>query len=182
MEDKKIIELYHSRSENALVETEKKYGKLVTFLISRLIINRSDVEECTNDTYLGVWTTIPPKSPNNLKAYILKIARNQALKKYEYIHAAKRDSDLCLPYEELCNSIGQEDVNDWNNDELRELLEQFLAALPKTHRQVFMLRYWYFMPVKEIMECCHISKSKVETILFRSRNKLKDALKERSYL
>lgn len=27
MEDKKIIELYHSRSENALVETEKKYGQ-----------------------------------------------------------------------------------------------------------------------------------------------------------
>ena len=33
MEDRKIIELYNYRSENALIETDKKYGKIVTFLI-----------------------------------------------------------------------------------------------------------------------------------------------------
>lgn len=182
MDDKKIIELYNSRSENALIETEKKYGRLVIFLIGKLIKNQSDIEECANDTYLGVWTTIPPQTPNNLKAYISKIARNQAIKKYEYIHAAKRDVDMCLPYEELSNCIGKEGVEDWENNELKEVIEEFLAALPKTHRQVFMLRYWYFMSVKEIMKSCNMGKSKVETILFRTRNKLRDELLERSYL
>lgn len=80
MDDREIIKLYNCRSEDALLETEKKYGKLVSFIIGRLIKNQLDVEECTNDTYLGVWFTIPPKTPDNLKAYILKIARNQALK------------------------------------------------------------------------------------------------------
>lgn len=182
MDDKKIIELYNSRSENALIETEKKYGRLVTFLIGKLIKNQSDIEECANDTYLGVWTTIPPQTPNNLKAYILKIARNQALKKYEYIHAAKRDVDMCLPYEELSNCRRKEGVEDRENNELKEVIEEFLAALPQTHRQVFMLRYWYFMSVKEITKSCNMSKSKVETILFRTRNKLRDKLLERSYL
>lgn len=79
MDDREIIKLYNCRSEDALLETEKKYGKLVSFIIGRLIKNQLDVEECTNDTYLGVWFTIPPKTPDNLKAYILKIARNQAL-------------------------------------------------------------------------------------------------------
>lgn len=91
MDDKNIIELYNARSENALIETERKYGKLVTFLISKLIKNHLDVEECTSDTYLGIWLTISPQVPDNLKAYTLKVARNQALKKYEYLHAAKRD-------------------------------------------------------------------------------------------
>lgn len=112
MDDREIIKLYNCRSEDALLETEKKYGKLVSFIIGRLIKNQLDVEECTNDTYLGVWFTIPPKTPDNLKAYILKIARNQALKKYEHIHAAKRDIDMCLPYEELSNYLakaGEED-------------------------------------------------------------------------
>lgn len=182
MEDKEIIELYHSRSEAALIETEKKYGKLVTFLISKLIINRSDVEECANDTYLGIWMTIPPKSPNNLKAYVLKIARNQALKKYEYLHAAKRDIDRSLPYEELSNCMAKKDANDEGNSELKEIIEEFLASLSQKYREVFMLRYWYFLSVKEIMECCHMSKSKVETILFRTRKKLKGLLAERGYL
>ena len=49
MEDRKIIELYNYRSENALIETDKKYGKIVTFLICKLIKNTLDVEECRND-------------------------------------------------------------------------------------------------------------------------------------
>lgn len=182
MDDQKIIELYNSRSENALIETEKKYGNLVTFLIGKFIKDKSDVEECANDTYMGVWTTIPPQSPVNLKAYILKIARNQALKKYEYLHATKRDIDKCLPYEELSNYLKNESVNDWENDELKEIIEVFLESLSKSHRQVFMLRYWYFMSITEIMQCCNMSKSKVETILFRTRNKLRDYLTERGYL
>ena len=39
---------------------------------------------------------------------------------------------------------------------------------------VFVLRYWYFMPVEEISKCCNMNKSKVETILFRTGNKLKE--------
>ena len=126
--------------------------------------------------------TIPPKTPDNLKAYILKIARNQALKKYEHIHAAKRDIDMCLPYEELSNYLAKAGEEDWENNELKDIVEDFLESLQKPHRQVFVLRYWYFMSVKEIMKCCNMSKSKVETILFRTRKKLREQLAERKYL
>ena len=182
MEDKKIIELYNSRSEDAVAETKNKYGKLISFVISKILRNPSDIEECENDTYLGVWNTIPPKQPDNLKAYVLKIARYQALKKYEYLHAAKRDIDKCIPYEELSNYLEQKNLTEREESELKEILNDFLAPLPKSQRQVFLLRYWYFMSVKEISKNCNMSKSKVETILFRTRRKLKDYLKERRYL
>lgn len=81
MDDREIIKLYNCRSEDALLETEKKYGKLVSFIIGRLIRNQLDVEECTNDTYLGVWFTIPPKTPDNLKAYIFKNCKESGAKK-----------------------------------------------------------------------------------------------------
>ena len=48
MDDREIIKLYNCRSEDALLETEKKYGKLVSFIIGKLIKNQLDVEECTN--------------------------------------------------------------------------------------------------------------------------------------
>ena len=150
MEDRKIIELYNYRSENA----------------------------CRNDTYLGAWMTIPPIIPDNLKAYLLKIARNQALKKYEYIHAAKRDIDKCVPYEELSNYLAKEYMDDWRENELKEQIDIFMTSLSKSHRQIFILRYWYFMPVKEIAKCTNMSISKVESILFRTRKKLKKQLTE----
>lgn len=181
MDDREIIKLYNCRSEDALLETEKKYGKLVSFIIGKLIKNQLDVEECTNDTYLGVWFTIPPKTPDNLKAYILKIARNQALKKYEHIHAAKRDIDMCLPYEELSNYLAKAGGENWENNELKNIVEDFWNRC-KTSSTSFVLRYWYFMSVKEIMKCCNMSKSKVETILFRTRKKLREQLAERKYL
>lgn len=182
MDDKKIIELYNSRAEDALAETEKKYGNLVIFIIRKILTNRLDVEECVNDTYLGIWTTIPPKSPDNFKAYVLKIARNQALKRYEYLHAKKRDENVCLPYEEMSNFLKGEGVDCADENGLKETLEEFLSGISKTHRQVFMLRYWYFMPVREIALCCGMSKSKTESILFRVRKKLKIYLEERRYL
>lgn len=182
MDDKKIIELYHARSEEALKETDVKYGKLISFSIGKILLNHSDREECMNDTYLGIWMTIPPQKPDNLKAYILKIARNQALKKYEYIHAAKRDIDKCMPIEELNNFIKVERENFSDIKELKDALEEFMDGLSKVHRQVFMLRYWYFMSIKEIAQSCNMSISKTESILFRVRQKLKVFLTERRFL
>lgn len=182
MEDRKIIELYNSRSEDAVKETKNKYGKLISFVIGKVLKNRSDVEECEADTYLGIWNTIPPNNPDNLKAYVLKIARYQAVKKYEYLHAAKRNINMCVPYEELSDYLGKEYVDEWEADELRDIVNDFMVSLPEAQRQVFLLRYWYFMSVKEISKNCSMSKSKVETILFRTRNKLKEYLEERKYL
>ena len=140
MDDREIIKLYNCQSEDALLETEKKYGKLVSFIIGRLIKNQLDVEECTNDTYLGVWFTIPPKTPDNLKAYILKIARNQALKKHEHIHAAKRDIDMCLPYEELSNYLAKAGEEDWEKDESKDIVEGFFGIVAKTSSTSFCIK------------------------------------------
>ena len=31
-----------------------------------------------------------------------------------------------------------------------QIADTILDSLPKEHREVFVLRYWYFMPVEEI--------------------------------
>lgn len=99
-----------------------------------------------------------------------------------YIHAAKRDIDKCVPYEELSNYLAKEYMDDWRENELKEQIDIFMTSLSKSHRQIFILRYWYFMPVKEIAKCTNMSISKVESILFRTRKKLKKQLTERKYL
>ena len=46
MEDSQIIELYWQRSENAIAETAKKYGKLCRHIAMNIVGNFSDAEEC----------------------------------------------------------------------------------------------------------------------------------------
>ena len=60
MEDEKIIDLYWQRSQDAIVQTDKKYGKLCRRISFNILSNVEDSEECVSDTYLAVWNKLPP--------------------------------------------------------------------------------------------------------------------------
>lgn len=60
MEDAQIIELFFARSEDAISELDKKYGKLCHKLADNILASAQDAEECVNDAYLSTWNAIPP--------------------------------------------------------------------------------------------------------------------------
>ena len=107
MEDKQIIELYFNRSEQAIEETSSKYGKLTRSISYHIVRNEEDTEECVSDTYLALWNTIPPENPDPFVAYILRIARNIAIKKLRYNTADKRNNsyDINLGDKKLSDHI-----------------------------------------------------------------------------
>ena len=90
MEDKEIIELFWSRSEEAIQETAKKYEKYCYYIAYGILQNTEDAKECVNDAYFQLWDTIPPQKPSQLSTFIGKITRNLALNKWEYYNAKKR--------------------------------------------------------------------------------------------
>ena len=52
MDDLRIIELYFERDEQAIKETDAKYGKLCHSIAYNILNNHEDSEECVNDTYV----------------------------------------------------------------------------------------------------------------------------------
>ncbi len=184
MNDIDIICLYQQRSEQAIAFTKEQYGRLVRHIISRILQSTQDTEECENDTYLAVWHTIPPQQPKHFKAYLAVIARNLALKRYEYLHAEKRNPEAAVSFEELedCLSDHSDGGIRYTDAELRETINAFLSTLKAEHRKIFLLRYWQCCSVQEIMQHCGSSKSKIESILFRTRSKLRTYLEERGYM
>lgn len=100
-EDEKIIELFFERSEQAIHELDRKYGKVCHRLSYNIVNSRQDAEECVNDAYLGAWNAIPPAKPKPLQAYICKIVRNISLKMYYRNKAAKRNSTYEIAMQEL---------------------------------------------------------------------------------
>ena len=62
--------------------------------------------------------------------------------------------------------------------ELEQAVGRFVAALPEAEKAVFILRYWHLIPIAEIAERLHFSQSKTKSMLFRTRNKPKNYLKE----
>ena len=181
MDDKKIIDLLFARSETAITELELKYGKAVKRICMNVLGNSEDTEECANDTYLAVWNAIPPNKPDNLLPYVLKIARNLALKRVAFNTAAKRDNryDICLSELEACLPSSETVESEFSKNELLKALEAFIKTLDSDDRILFIRRYWYFESAKDSASFMHISENNVNVRLARIRKKLKNFLLER---
>ncbi len=174
--DLQIIELYFQRSEEAIKETQSKYGSLCFRVAHNILGNNEDAEECVNDAYLSVWNAVPPTRPNDLRAFVCGIVRNLSLMRYKYDHAKKRDRYSLVPLSDIeetadnSRSISDEDIG--------KLISDFLRKQDPDARNIFIRKYWFCDPIDDIASDYSFSKSKVKSMLFRTRNKLKKYLKE----
>ena len=182
MEDSQIIGLLFERSEQAIRGIQEKYGGLCRSVVSKILPDFRDVDECISDTYLRVWRSIPPQRPDRLDSYIARVARNAALDRHDYNRASLRNSALTLAYEELEFVLPSRDEA---VDQLafRTFLNQFLRSQKKDARVMFLRRYWYGDSISQIAAAFGCGEEKVKSTLFRTRNKLRDAMiKEGIYL
>lgn len=175
MDDLKIIDLYLSRSEDAIIETDLKYGKLCRYVAMNILRNNEDSEECINETYFSAWNVIPPQMPKKLSAFISRITRNLALKKYEYNSAAKRNPEVLVSLTELDECVSGSDYveTELENKRIEKAINDFLWQQDNDKRTVFILRYWYFEPIAGICKRCGLSQSKITSMLYHTRQDLK---------
>ena len=180
MKDEKIIELFLSRDERALEETEKKYGDLIYYISSNFLALREDREECVNDVYLALWNSIPPTEPKSLSAYISEITRRQAMKKSRANNAWKRGGQVKMVNEELLSMLDDgTDLSElYESRRAGELISQFLQSRPERERQMFLMRYFFDMSPSDIAKQMHCGESMVKMKLFRTRKKLAEYLKK----
>ena len=183
MEDSEIIALFFARDEKAIDESSRKYGSLCRTVAGRILDSVQDTEECVSDTWLRAWDAIPPEHPKRLDAFFAKITRNLALDRWRSSHTKKKgggETELCL--EELKNTLSPEsDADPVDRMILRELLNCFLRGLSAETREIFLLRYWYFCPVKEIAQRTGKSTAAVKVTLHRTRESLRQYLEKEGF-
>ena len=181
MEDEKIIDLYFQRDEAAISESDRKYGHYLKTVSYNVLRNTEDSEECVSDTWLHAWNSIPPTRPRILKAWFAKVTRNLSLNRLQESRAQKRgggETDVALDELEECLPSVESVEDQIDGIVLSDMITSFLTELPKKHRIIFLQRYFYACEIKEIAELNHVGESYVKTLLFRIRNRLKEALEK----
>lgn len=176
MEDIKIVELYWNRDESAINESRTKYGGYCSTIANNILHSAEDTKECVSDTWFRAWNTMPPQKPDRLAVFFGRITRNLAIDRYRRDKSQRYgggQTALCL--DELGECIGEDSPIE-DTLELKELLNRFLRDLSEKNRNIFLLRYWYMMPVAEIANRNSISEGAVKMILHRVRRKLRDYL------
>ena len=173
MEDAQIVSLYWNRDERAIGETDKKYGKYLQTIAYNILADREDASESVNDTYLAAWDSMPPHRPNVLSTYLGKLTRRISIDCFRKKHAQKRGGEYALSLEELGEYIGHNTTEEGLDVQLlADAIGQYLNTVTQEARRVFIGRYYYLDPVREIARYCHISESKVKMLLLRTRQGL----------
>lgn len=184
MDDSIIVELYWSRSEDAITKTTSKYGKYCYAIAYNILASTEDADESVNDTYLGAWNTMPPHRPSILSTFLGKITRRISIDRWRERNAEKRGGgEPALALDELseCLSSSVDTEQAVLFQELTKAVNSFLQALPLDERDVFVCRYWFLASIAEISENFGFSQSKTKSMLFRTRKKLQVHLQKEGF-
>ena len=181
MEDAEILKLYSVRSERAITATGEKYGAACLNLAERMLGSPQDAEECLNDALLAAWNAIPPEMPEQLGAYLSVLTRNRALNRIKQ-RSSQRNGGGQIPavLDELADCLPAAETVEAGLDErlFLERLEAFLDTQSREARVIFVKRYFYLYPCKEIAAAMRLSEVKVRVTLSRIRKKLKAFLEK----
>lgn len=181
MNDAQIIDLYFARSEQAIRETDVKYGSYCYKIAYGILGSREDSEESVSDTWFSAWKTIPPARPTKFSTFLGKLTRNISIDRWRRSTAKKRgggEMDIALEELEDCVSGGQSLEDALARKEAAACVNRFLSSLSVDERKVFLCRYWYVNSLNDIAGMTGFSVGKIKSMLFRLRKRLSDQLAE----
>ena len=185
MDDAEIIRLYCDRNEDAVKATEEKYGAYLMKVAMNILNDEEDAREAVNDTYYKAWCTIHEHPPDHLLAYLTKLLRRTAIDIFKGRHRKKRQNmEYALSLSELeeCLSAGNTTEEAADYSLLKESIDRFLGSLSEEALTCFLGRYYYCDSMKEISRYLGVSEAKVKTMLYRTRQSLKQWLEKEGYI
>ncbi len=182
MEDKEIVELYWNRDEKAIVETDCKYRLYLLTIIRRILQNLEDCSETLNDSYLKIWNSIPPNYPTCFRAFISKITRNTAIDKYRMTTKKYKDFIYTVFEDESQQLFSKETVEEnILNQELGELISDFLSERTVLERKIFVGRYFFFYSRKDLACYLNVSENKIRNTIYVLNKDLRKYLVAEGY-
>ena len=178
MEDHKIIDLYWARSQQAIVESDQKYGPYCRTIALGILSMREDAEECVNDTWHRAWNTMPPQRPASLRAYLVRLVRNLSIDRWRARKSQKRGEGLEALVLELedCVPAAPSAEEETEARELSRAIDRWLDGLPREDRLLFVRRYWYGQRLDELSGQLGWSPNRASQRLRRLRAALKGYL------
>lgn len=181
MEDSCIIDLYWARSQQAITESEAKYGAYCRAVARNILSRAEDAEECVNDTWLRAWNAMPPQRPAVLQAFFGALTRNLSLDRWRRERAEKRGGgsvELALEELEDCLAARERVEQAAEAEDTARLISDFLHRQSKQDRQLFVRRYWYLDDIRALCHRFGMGESQVKSRLHRMRKKLKQELEQ----
>lgn len=176
--DDKAVAALIEKDQAALGAVIDKYTAYVGTVVWNIVegrLGKPEAEEIISDVFLALWNNADKVQAGKLKSYLAVIARRKAL---NALRNAKFDVSLDDDVLELPTE-GPEDetVREAEYAALRDAVNE----MGEPDRTVFVMHYWFCRKTAEIALALGLSKSTVESKLWRGREKLRLKLTKGGY-
>jgi RNA polymerase sigma-70 factor (ECF subfamily) len=164
-DERELVERAAAGDLDAFAELVRAYERRVTSVLYRLLDDRRDVEEATQDVFVQAWRNLGRfRGHAQLFTWLYQIAVNEAL-----MRRRRKRPDVQELDDRLASAPDPEPG-------LRELLVRELAALPFEHRAAVVLRDVEGLSNAEVAEALGISVGAAKSRIHRARMQIRDAL------
>jgi len=185
LEDYNLIDKAIKGDQSAYEKKIKKYYKLVNNLIYRMIYNKDDVEDLTQEAFIKAFNSLEKFDHQfAFSTWLYKIASNNCI---DYLRKKKLntisiDKEIDGEDEDLRFEIPDNDyVPDRNilETEKQAILEDAIESLPEKYKSVILLRHQDDMEYEEIAKKLKLPLGTVKAHIFRGRELLNKYLKDK---
>jgi len=141
-----------------------------------------DVEDLMQDTYINAYRNLRSfEGRSTVKTWLVRIMLNQCYhkkQKFSYKYEQSTSEEMLNDAKTFFNS-SESDVNkEFQNKELKGVLEAAILKLPEDYRQVFTLREMTGLSTAETAESLKISESNVKVRLNRAKKILQELVQQ----
>ena len=175
--DQKIINQIIEGDINAFSVLVDHYKDLVFTLAMRMVKNREEAEEVSQDTFIKVYKSLNKfKGDSKFSTWIYRVAYNTCLDRLKKIkreyHVVAIDEFTEHQVKTLDNALDQ-----MEEKEHKQKIQECLQLLPSDDSFLLTLYYFEEQSLEEISKVVGLTANNVKVKLFRSRKKLTSILK-----
>ncbi len=172
MNDREIIELFHTNDELALEQLFSKYYRPLAVYVYKFIDDLQVAEDLVQEVIVGFWETKKYKDVRgSLKSYLFTAVRNRAINHLESFHHARKEYLEVLDENFLFETFMDEEL-----EERSVKLRVAINDLPAKMREILHLIIFENKQQSEVASELNISLNTVKTQYARAKQKLRTAV------
>ncbi|MDC2867282.1 RNA polymerase sigma factor [Bacillus sp. BP-3] len=158
-------------------ELYELYEQKIYYVAYSILNNIQQAEDTVQETFITLYQNLEKLHSLNtqeLKRYILRIAKNKAIDSYR---KNKRQEMFLEEYQRESSEVADENIEEWEQRFMSEAqIDTLLKALNESNRQVFKYKVFYNLTYQEISNLMGITEVNVRKQFERARKRVQNMI------
>ncbi|MGG2016483.1 RNA polymerase sigma factor [Bacillus sp. S10(2024)] len=158
-------------------ELYELYEQKIYYVAYSILNNIQQAEDTVQETFITLYQNLEKLHSLNtqeLKRYILRIAKNKAIDNYR---KNKRQEMFLEEYQRESSEVADENIEEWEQRFMSEAqIDTLLEALNESNRQVFKYKVFYNLTYQEISNLMGITEVNVRKQFERARKRVQNMI------